>query len=524
MKKKFLSKVKVAALLMGLTVVLCGCGDDKEKETTTKDAGQTTASSDTEGEPNYGGQVVVGIQQDIDSLDPHLAVGAGTKEVLFNMFEGLVKPNSEGNLVPAVAESYDVSKDSKVYTFKLRSGVKFHNGAEVTAEDVKYSVERCAGLLSEDGEPLEDGMDAVKEVNIKDASTVEVVLEEGDTEFISCLTIAILPKDYKNQATEPVGTGPFQFVSYTAGQKIVMKKNPNYWEKGVPYLDQVEFRIVANTDSVLMDLKAGSIDIYPYLTDSQAAELGETMDILDGNTNLVQALFLNNAKKPFDSKEVRQALCYAIDRQMILDMVAGGKGTLIGSNIYPGLKSYFDESLVNTYNYDPEKAKELLKQAGYENGFEFTVRVPSNYQFHVDTTQVIVEQLKAVGITMKIDSIDWNTWVSDVYVGRNYEATVVGIDSTLAPKDIMLRYQSEYTKNFCNYKSAEYDKVLGEAIAAIDQEEKIALYKQAQKILAEDAASVFIQDPAKLVAVSKKVGGYTFYPLYVQDMATIYIK
>ncbi len=522
MRKSILSKVKAAALLLVLTVVLCGCGDGKEG-TGANTAGPTTASDDTQGEPKYGGNIVVGIQQDLDSLDPHLAVGAGTMEVLFNMFEGLVKPNREGDLVPAVAESYDVSEDSTVYTFKLRSGVTFHNGAPVTAEDVKYSVERCAGILSEDGKPLQDGLEAVKEVNIKDASTVEVVLSEGDSEFISCLTVAILPKDYKEQAAKPVGTGPFCFVSYTAGQNIVMKKNENYWQKGVPYLDQVEFRVVANTDSVLMDMKAGAIDLYPYLTDAQAKEL-DNMDILYGTSNLVQALYLNNAKEPFNKKEVRQALCYAIDRQMILDMVAGGKGTLIGSNLYPGLKSYFNADIVNTYPHDTEKAKELLAQAGYPNGFEFTVRVPSNYQFHMDTAQVIVEQLKEIGVTMKIDAIDWNTWVSDVYAGRNFEATVIGVDSTLAPKDLMLRYQSEYGKNMCNYKSDEYDEVLAKAIATIKQDEKETLYKQAQKILADDAASVFLQDPAKLVAVGKNVKGYEFYPLFVQDMSTVYLQ
>ena len=163
-------------------------------------------------------------------------------------------------------------------------------------------MERCAGILSEDGKPLQDGLEAVKEVNIKDASTVEVVLSEGDSEFISCLTVAILPKDYKEQAAKPVGTGPFCFVSYTAGQNIVMKKNENYWQKGVPYLDQVEFRVVANTDSVLMDMKAGAIDLYPYLTDAQAREL-DNMDILYGTSNLVQALYLNNAKEPFNKRK-----------------------------------------------------------------------------------------------------------------------------------------------------------------------------------------------------------------------------
>ena len=182
----------------------------------------------------------------MDSLDPHLAETAGTREVLYNVFEGLVKPDKNGDLVPAVASDYKVSDDGKVYTFTLRENVKFHNGETVTAEDVKYSIERNAGKTG--GDVLVSAFAKIDSVNIVDDSTIDVVLSEADTEFIGYMTVAIIPKDYDSQATAPIGTGPYKFVSYTPQENIKLEKFADYWQSGVPTIDNVEFRIVQNTD------------------------------------------------------------------------------------------------------------------------------------------------------------------------------------------------------------------------------------------------------------------------------------
>lgn len=466
--------------------------------------------------------IVVGIQNDLDSLDPHLAETAGTREVLYNIFEGLVKPDENGNLVSAVASDYRVSEDGTVYTFTLRENVKFHNGEAVTAEDVKYSIERNAGLV-EDGNILVSAFAKIKSVSIVDPSTIEVALSEPDTEFIGYMTVAIIPKDYSDQAAKPVGTGPFKFVSYTPQQNFKIEKFEDYWGENGAKLDAVEFRIVQNTDSVILDLKAGSIDIYPYLTDSQAAELSGTMNIEAGNSNLTQALYLNNSNEIFGNKLVRQAMYYAIDRNEIMSIVSGDKGTKLGSALYQGFGKYYTD-LSGNYSSDTQKAKELLKEAGYENGFSFTVKIPSNYQFHVSTGEVIVEQLKKVGITANIELIDWTTWLNDVYTNRDFEATIIGIDAKLAPSDMMLRYKSDYGKNFCNYNNAEYDEMLGKAMATTNEEEKAEYYHQLQQILSDDAAAIYIQDPPTLVAMNKELTGFKFYPVFVQDMSTISFK
>ena len=302
-----------------LSLALTGCSGNKNSTASTSD---NNASS----EPTEGGSITVGISQDLDSLDPHLAVSAGTKEVLFNIFEGLVKPDADGNLQPAVASDYTISDDAKTYTFTLRDGVKFHNGQDVTAEDVKYSIDRCADTSN--GEPLVSAFSIIESVNIVDDKTVEINLSEPNTEFAAYMTTAIIPKDYADQATAPVGTGPFKFESRTADQDFVMVKNEDYWGTKA-HLDKVVFKIIADADTLVTNLKGGSVDMVMRLTTSQAAELTDGFHIEEGTMNLVQALYLNNAVEPFNNEKVRQALCYAINPQEIMDIVADGKACIL---------------------------------------------------------------------------------------------------------------------------------------------------------------------------------------------------
>lgn len=239
--------------------------------------------------------------------------------------------------------------------------------------------------------------------------------------------------------------------------------------------------------------------------------------------NLVQALYLNNEVEPLNNEKVRQALCYAIDPDEIMAMMADGKGVRIGTSMYPGLKKYYDESYADYYEQDYEKAKKLLKEAGYPDGFDLEITVSSADQPHVDTAQVIVEELKNIGVNATIKPIEWETWLEEVYANRKYESTVVGVDaSTLSARAMLERFTSDASGNFINFKDAEYDGLFQQAVAETDEEEQVRLYKELEGILAKKAANVYIQDLANLVAVSDKFDGYTFYPLYVQDMSTMY--
>ncbi len=511
MKKKLMAFLLLASLLCA---ALTGCGGSSTEKT--PEGGQTqTGSTDA-----VANEITVGIAQDLDdSLDPHLAVAAGTKEVMFNVFEGLMKPTSTGDLTPAVAESYTVSEDRLTYTFTLREGVKFHNGDEVTAEDVVYSISRCADTT--DGTPLVEAFSVIQSVEAVDARTVAITIAEPSNEFISYMTTAILPADYDQQDTAPVGTGPFKFVSRAAQDNIVLERFDEYW--GTPaYLDKVTFKIMENADSLVMSLQSGAIDLCSHLTSTQVAQLGGDFYVAEGTMNLVQALYLNNAEKPFDDVRVRQALCYAVDKQGIIDLAFDGYGSPIGSSMYPAFGKYFDESLTNYYTKDVEKAKSLLADAGYPNGFEMTITVPSNYQPHIDTAQVLAEQLKEIGVTAKIELVEWGTWVSDVYAGRQFQSTVVGVDaSNMTARALLERFTSDYAKNFINYNNADYDALFQQALVTYDDAEQTAIYKAMEKNLTENAANVYIQDLADLVAVRQGLEGVTFYPIYVLDLSTV---
>lgn len=514
MKKKLLA-LFLALVMVG--AVLPGCGDGS------KDPGGQGNNGKT-GEPVKGGEITVGIAQDLDdSLDPHQTVAAGTREVLFNIFEGLVKPNSDGEMIPAVAEKYTLSEDGTTYTFTLREGVKFHNGQTVTAEDVVYSINRCAAVPEGQEKPLVAAFSAVKSVEALDEKTVAVTIAQRDLEFISYMTAAIIPADYENQDTAPVGTGPFKFVSRTPQQDFVMERFEDYW--GAPaWLDKVTYKICENADALVMNLNGGSIDLCAHLTSAQASQLNQNFQVLEGTMNLVQAIYLNNQAKPFDNQLVRQALCYAIDRQGIMDMVADGHGTAVGSSIYPAFTKYFLPELVDKYPHDVAKAKELLAQAGYPDGFDMTISVPNNYQPHMDTAEVVAEQLREAGINVTIQPVEWSTWLDTIYNGRQFQATVVGVDAAnMTARAMLERFTSDYGKNFINYNSPAYDTLFQQAINAQDEATQTDLYKQMESMLADTAANVYIQDLCDLVAMRQDLGGLKFYPIYVLDLSTVYL-
>lgn len=501
-----MSKVKgILALcaLMTMSIALIGCSGDKAKDSS---------------------EIVVGIPQDLeDSLDPHKALAAGTKEILFNVYEGLLKPDSQGNNIPAVAESYTVSEDLMTYTFKLRDGIKFHNGKNVTADDVKYSIDKFAGI-SDGSEPLVSAFSVIEEVNIIDDKTVDVVLNTPDTDlptYLAMVSAAIIPKDNENPDTVAIGTGPYKYVSRSPQENVICEAFDDYWGEKAN-IKNVTFKVEANADSIVMDLLGGSIDFYARLTIDQVKQLNDEFSVYEGTMNLVQALYLNNNVKPFDDVRVRQALSYATDVDEILDITAEGKGTKIGSSMFPAFGKYYDESLSKLYPTDIEKAKELLKEAGYENGFNMTITVPSNYQPHIDVAQVLAEQYKKIGVNAEIQLVEWNSWLSDVYTGRDFESTVIGVDASyLAASALLSRFESTAANNFINFKSDAYDKAYNKTLTTADDDERTALYLECEKILADEAANVYIQDLPEYVVLNKKFTGYEFYPLYVQDIAKL---
>ena len=510
MKKQTIALLLSAAVM---TMALSACGGPKSNGSGSDDANTSRADNN---------EIAVGISQDLgDSLDPYQMTAAGTREILFNVYEGLYKPTSSGDFEPALAESYAVSEDGRVYTFTIRQGVLFHNETPMDVNDVVYSFNTCAATSVDSS--LGAALSNVASVEAANENTVVVTLKEPDSDFLAYVaSVYIVPDDYSDQATAPVGTGPFKYVSRSVQENLVLEKFDGYWGEGAK-VDRVTFMIYENSSALMTALNGGAVDLAMHLTVSQTQNLDERYNVLEGTMNLVQALYLNNAVEPFNNEQVRQALCYAVDKQQIIDLAFDGYGTPIGSSMYPAFQKYFVEDLTDYYTYDPEYAKELLAEAGYPDGFSMTITVPSNYQPHIDTATVLAEQLKAVGITAEIQLVEWGTWLSDVYGGRQFQSTVVGVDaSNMTARALLERFVSTADDNFINYSDAQYDQLMETAQSTPDDAMQTGLYKQAEERLTMTAANVYLQDLADLVALRNGLEGYQFYPIYVMDLSTVH--
>ncbi len=522
MNKRILA---LTLVLVMVTVLFSGCGKTAETTPAATEAPEASEAPEAAAEELTGraatNEVCIGIAQDFDSLDPDYMTAAGTKEVLFNVFEGLVKPNSKGEIVPAVASAVTKSDDGLSYEFTLRDGVKFHNGDPVEMQDVVYSVERRWN--SEDSAAQLAALAVIDSISTE-GNVLTIKLTEPSNEFLAYIMNAyILPADYSEQETAPVGTGPFRFVSRSVQDSLVLERFEDYWGEPAK-LDKVTYRILENAEGLVLGLQSGALDLVAHMSSDQTVQLSsDDFSIAEGSMNLVQALYLNNAEKPFDDVRVRQALCYAVDKQAVIDLAFDGYGIPLGTSMFPSFSKYYDETLTDYYTLNVEKAKELLAEAGYPDGFEMTITVPSNYTPHVNTATVLVELLKEIGVKATVLPVDWDTWLDEVYQQRKFMSTVTGLTSdNMTARKLLERFGSTVSNNFTNYSNEEYDSILAQALSAADDAEQTELYRALEHNLTENAANVYLQDMADLVAMRSGLEGLTFYPIYVLDVSTLY--
>ncbi len=465
--------------------------------------------------------VRINMESEPDNLDPWLSAASDTEAVFHNVFEGLVLFDETGALIPGLAKSWDISDDGLTYTFHLRDDVTFHNGKAFSAEDVVYTYEALSGLGGE--EPLSSKFTNVTAINAIDDYTVELTLGEADAAFLQYTRVAVLPKGYEDQSSAPVGTGPFVFEKYVPGQMVVLEKNENYYDESrMPKIDEAQIYIMGDDSAVLTALQSGQLDAGIVYADS-ADYLSGDFTINSSPQNMVQLFALNNSVEPFDDVRVRQAFEYAINKDQIIDGVFAGYATELYSNFSPVMSYFYNDELSDVYTYDVDKAKELMAEAGYEAGFDITITVPSNYQKHVDTAQVIAQQLKEINVNATIEPVEWGQWLEQVYTNAEYETTIVGLTGKLDPNDILGRYVSDYGKNFMKYSNPDYDKLIEEAKTASD-EERVELFKECQKVLTEDAAAVWICDPNAIAVTRSDLKGYTFYPVSFIDLSKLYYE
>jgi len=457
----------------------------------------------------------------LDPLNP--ANTADGRSILFNVFEGLVKPDAEGALLPCIAESWTIEQNGFIYDFKLREGIRFHDGSLLTSADVKFSLETAAAA----------GFTGIRNITLIETqgeNRIRLTLESPDPEFLSYATTGIVKAGNIDREKNIAGTGPFFIESYQVQQSLVLRKFDRYWqklprEKNNTGLEKVTIVFLPDSDSLIPGLKGGGID-GASITGALASQLDpDRFDIVFNRSASVQLLALNNAVKPLDDILVRCAINYAIDIDEIIDAAFFGMGEPSCSPLIPGLSAYYQPDL--DYPVDPDLAQALLAEAGYGEGgqkLSLEITVPSNYTMHVDTAQVIVGQLTKIGVDASIKLVDWATWLSDVYRHRQYQATIISLDGeNVSPRSFLSRYHSSAGDNFINFANADFDRVYEAALSEIDNEKRAQLYREAQRIIAASAASVYIQDIFYLKAFrTGTYGGVLDYPLYVIDFASMY--
>ncbi|RST79171.1 ABC transporter substrate-binding protein [Aquibium carbonis] len=463
--------------------------------------------------------VVIGIVLEPPHLDPTAGAAAAIKEVGYaNVFEGLTRINSDGSVSPALAQSWTISDDGKVYTFKLQDGVKFHDGTDFNAEDVKFSLDRARAEDSVN--PQKQLFAAIDTVEATDATTVTVTLKNPQGAFLYNMgwgeAVIVAPESADGNKETPIGTGPFKFDNWAKGSSITIVKNPDYWGEAVA-LEKAEFRIIPDAAAAIPALLSGDVHAFSNMPAGDALpqiEADSRFKVVLGSTEGETVLSTNNKKAPFDKLEVRQAIAHALNREEIIAGTPPGLGTPIGSHFAPHHPAYVD--LTGTYPYDPAKAKELLAAAGFPDGFSATIKLPPP-AYAREGGQIIAAQLRQVGINLEIIPVEWADWLGQVFTEKDYDLSIV---SHVEPMDIGIYARPDY---YFQYENADFDAIIAELDVTADETKRYDLYKQAQEMLAKDAVNGFLfQLPKVGVWDAKLEGMWENWPLAVSDLTKVH--
>jgi peptide/nickel transport system substrate-binding protein len=464
--------------------------------------------------------LVVGLTLEPPHLDPTAGAAAAIDEVVYaNVFEGLTRIGPVGNVEADLAKSWDISDDGLTYTFHLQTGVKFHDGTDFDASDVKFSLDRAR---ADDSTNAQKGLfAAIDSVEVVDPATVKVTLKNPQGTFLYNMgwgdAVMVAPESADSNKENPIGTGPFKFDNWAKGSSVTLVKNPDYWGDPVA-LDKVEFRFIPDAAAAVASVLSGDVQAFPNLAAGDALtqiEADPRFKVVVGSTEGETILSTNNKKPPFDQPKVRQAIAHAIDRGPIIAAAGyGGHGTPIGSHFSPANAAY--EDLTGTYPFDPAKSRELLKEAGFPDGFKTTLKLPPP-AYARDGGQVVAAQLRDVGIDAEIIPVEWAQWLDQVFKTKDYDLTIV---SHTEPNDIGIYARKDY---YFNYDNPEFDKVMAELDVTTDQEKRNALYKTAQEILAKDAVNGFLFELPKIGVWDAKVEGlWENSPVQANDLTKVH--
>lgn len=473
--------------------------------------------------PVKGGSLIVCMSAEPPGLDPTANTAAAVDRVVWcNLFETLVKVNDRGELMPALAKKWDVSPDGKVYTFHLRKGVKFHNGEPFNAQVAKWNIDRAKSEGTTNIHP--EYFRGIVKIDTPDDYTLVTTLKEVDALFIAHMAegdASMLPiKGYERAKSHPIGTGPFKFLKWVRGDRVEMVRFDDYWNPELPYLDKVSFRFIPDPSAQIAALKSGDIDVIGWMISQEMAKdlaKDKRFKVLAGSTNSEVIMSTNNKAKPFDNKLVRQAMAYAIDRKMIIDLVTFGYARPIGSHWSPATPYYVD--LTGRFPYNPEKAKELLAKAGYSNGFEAVLKASAKHPYSVRAGEVIADLLGKIGIKLKIEKIEWGQWIERIFKKKEYQLTIIGHSEAW---DIGIYANPDY---YFQYDSQEFRDAYAKALKAPNEVEKAKWFGRCQEIIAEDAVNGYLFSLPSLPALKAGVmGWWENYPTIAHDCTQVWWK
>ena len=438
--------------------------------------------------------------------------------VFYNVQEALVKVDRHGKLVPWLAERWHTT-DNRNYTFFLKRGVHFHNGRELRAADVKYVIERA--MNPETKHPYPGYYAAIGDIIVKDDYTITFSLKSLNANFILNLArqgSVIYPREAVDTLkSDPVGTGPFKLAEWVRGDRIVLTRNPDYHVKGLPRLDRVVFRFIPDPNATLAALKAGDIDASLFGLGPehvQEVQKDARFQVVVGDTTNDVILAMNNSRKPYADVRVRRAITHAINKQDVLQGAMFGLGRILGSNVDPLNPYYVDVS--GLMPYDPARAKKLLAEAGYPNGFETVLKVAPQYYYTVRTGEIIANHLAKVGVKVRIEQIEWGQWIARVWREADYDLTIIGHAEAW---DIENYAKPTY---YFRYDSPEFQTLFKESEVTLDDKARRELYARMQKKLVEDAPVVWLYMHPRLVVAKKGVAGlWKDLPVPSADLAEV---
>ena len=480
--------------LAGLTVGLlgaCSAGADPQ--------GTSSGSSSVSAKDSAAIALNSGVPKNLDFTTTD---GAAIPQALLgNVYEGLVALDDSGAIVPALAKSWTTSSDNKTYTFELQPGVKFSNGADFTADDVKFSIDRVksdAWTIS-----LKSGMDVVDSVKVVSPTTVEVALKSPSNGWLYSMTTRIGAmfdtEGVSDLANTPVGTGPFAVSEFVRDTSLTLARRDDYWGQK-PTVKTVTFKYFDDVNSQIAALQSGGIDAISGLPDLNTLDQfkgSDKFDVVEGNSTNKWTLSMNNSAAPFNDLKVRQAINYAIDRQALLLAVANGYGKVTGSFVPPSDPWY--EDLSGAYPFDPEKAKALLADAVASNlSFQFDV---PNLPAAVAAAQVIKSDLANIGVTADVKTMEFPaTWLDTVFTKADYQMSIIG---HVESRDLPIYGNPDY---YWRYDNPEVQALLKSADAGTPDQQKTDLAK-VMKTLSDDAVSDWLYLAANINVVDKGLSG-----------------